>query len=189
MGTSVPQAVHPVAHWKVPYRQRVFDGTQTLPESLNLSLTSLFGGLPLVTFSKGSVVLAKKFLTFFLILVLLSASLSVEVRLVCQDYDLPLTSISDCCCLSQTGGPDCDSSRMSACCCDRQIVVTADDSGPVHGLQSSIPKAPERQVYPVSQVVFFDAPQDFHVEQLKFSHAVSPRSSPAVYLLNTSFLI
>ena len=101
-----------------------------------------------------------------------------------------LTLAAHCCCWAPVAVDACAASEeMADCCCSRKAEVTdaAPDLSPT--LLSDGPRLPDPEVcagygHPGSILS-----EPFHVRQAEGSRVYGSRSSPALYLLNTSFLI
>lgn len=133
--------------------------------------------------------MTRSLLSLFLILILIPGSLVAELRLVCMDDVLPPMAVSECCCIQQTGGQSCDISRLSSCCCERQIVLMQNDGGTVFSIQR-LPSYPDGTQNGVLLMVV-DADLLYAVrpiQLLKFPSRI-PRFSPSLFLFHSSFLI
>ena len=101
-----------------------------------------------------------------------------------------LTLAAHCCCWAPAAMDACMApGEMTDCCCNRNVEVTdaAPDFSPT--LLSDGPRLPDPEVcagygHPGSILS-----EPFHVRQAEGSRVYGSRSSPALYLLNTSFLI
>ena len=101
-----------------------------------------------------------------------------------------LLPVLTCFCWAQVEAQACHAAaEMSDCCCSREVEVSNEAPDPVQAFLAPTLKLPEPQLCVAFEGASFSVLESFHTRQAEVSGRLSWRPSPALYLLNTSFLI
>lgn len=101
-----------------------------------------------------------------------------------------LPTVVHCFCRVEVEPEDCHASaEMPDCCCNREVEVTQEASGPDPALLPSDLKMPQLQLYSVVEAVDPTLSAPFYSLGAGELRITSLRSPPALYLLHASFLI